>query len=78
MARTPQPITHDLIDEVFSLKLPTPEQAARLDWLNADIRELGHDVLDRTHPGPGQTLAIRKLAELRSAVVSAVLFDGAW
>lgn len=72
------PLTHETVADLFRLHKPHPEDAIHFDATNEAVMILAHAIVDHVPAGPGQTIALRKLAETRMAINSAIIFEGAW
>lgn len=69
----PYPGPHDLVDRLLTLHPPANSLVAqRMDDVRSRFIQLGHIVVDRTPPGPDQTIAIRKLHEACMAAIAAI------
>lgn len=67
----------DKVDFIFTYQSPR-DDAERDAYakLGIKFRELAHFVNELTPEGPGQTVAIRKLAEARMAANAAIALQG--
>ena len=72
------PMTRESVLEIFTLQKPPEGSAEHFDACAEATRTLAMAIMDHTPAGPGQTIALRKLAETRMAINSAIIFEGAW
>ena len=73
-----RPITHENVDELMSYHAPKPEQVAHMEAMKPAVSALAHAIVEHCPSGPGQTLALRALADCRMQINSAIIFEGAW
>ena len=72
------PLTLEDVEEIFTLQKPPEGSAEHFDACAEATRNLARAIMEHTPSGPGQTIALRKLAETRMAINSAIIFEGAW
>lgn len=72
------PLTREAVLDIFTLQKPPEGSKEHFDACADATRDLAIAIFDHTPAGPGQTIALRKLAETRMAINSAIMFEGAW
>lgn len=71
-------MTEQQILNIFSYHPPTPEQREVYEKINATFQATALLINEVMPPGPGATVAIRKLSDARMAANAAVALEGSF